>query len=70
MKQDRTPWTEIDDLLMDGIDADEPHADEILKLARRMMLAVVRTMPRPLDEEEYEVAAINSIRLARGEWKE
>lgn len=67
---DRTPWGELDDLLQDGIDADEPHADQILILARRMILAVVRSMPRPLTEEEWEVAAINSIRLARGEWRE
>lgn len=67
---DHTPWPELDDLICDGIDANEPHAEEIKALARRMILALVRSMPRPLEEEEYEVAIINSIRLARGEWKE
>lgn len=59
---------ELDEILMDGIDADEPNADQILALARRMLLAVHLRMN--LTDEEFESATIRVIKLAREEWHE
>jgi hypothetical protein len=61
---------ELDEILMDGIDANEPHAMEILALARRMLLAVSIRMGSSLTDEEFEVACIRVIKLAREEWKD
>jgi hypothetical protein len=62
----------VRDALMDEIDADEPHALEIMEIAQRLLWAAVNsTRGRgPLTEEQWDTAVRRCAELARAEWKD